>query len=48
MIVVGIDPCFSCNDRSITLRRHGSASPQTMTWDELRDYGIRYYAGGGT
>jgi NADH-quinone oxidoreductase subunit D len=48
MIVVGIDPCFSCNDRSISLRRRGAASPQAMTWEDLRDYGIRYYAGGGT
>jgi NADH-quinone oxidoreductase subunit D len=54
MIVVGIDPCFSCNDRSITLRRQGAGSrstgvvsSETMTWEDLREYGIRYYAGGG-
>jgi ech hydrogenase subunit E len=47
MIMVGIDPCFSCNDRSITLRRRGTAA-ESMTWEDLRMYGIRYYAGGGT
>jgi len=50
VILAGIDPCFSCNDRSITLhRREGthSESRETWTWEDLRAYGIRYYAGGG-
>jgi NADH-quinone oxidoreductase subunit D len=41
MILSGIDPCFSCNDRSVTIRKPGSA--QTWSWDELRRYGIEYY-----
>lgn len=28
MVVVGIDPCFSCNDRLITVRRTGGGSPE--------------------
>jgi len=63
MILVGIDPCFSCNDRSITLRRRGSArhaegadsrragsadSLESWSWEDLRAYGISYYARGGT
>jgi ech hydrogenase subunit E len=45
MILVGIDPCFSCNDRSITLRRGSTAA--RWSWEDLREYGIRHYAGGG-
>jgi len=48
MILVGIDPCFSCNDRSITLRRRGSRSLENWSWEDLRAYGISYYAGGAT
>ena len=43
MIVVGIDPCFSCNDRAIRVRRAGDE--RTMSWEDLRQYGIRYYGG---
>jgi ech hydrogenase subunit E len=51
MILVGIDPCFSCNDRSITLHRrrpHGPGIVESWSWEDLRAHGIRYYAGGGT
>lgn len=41
MILSGIDPCFSCNDRMVAIRR-GSAD-QVWTWEELRRYGIEYY-----
>jgi ech hydrogenase subunit E len=46
MILVGIDPCFSCNDRMTVIRNNG----QTDVWDgeKLRRYGITYYGGGGT
>ena len=50
VILAGIDPCFSCNDRSLTLRRRGpsgGASVEEWTWEDLRAYGIRWYAGGG-
>jgi ech hydrogenase subunit E len=49
MILAGIDPCFSCNDRTVQICKAGngrSQSEQTlslMTWEELRKYGIRYY-----
>ncbi len=42
MIVVGIDPCFSCNDR-MTLVDRGNNGRQGWTWEALRRYGIRYY-----
>jgi NADH-quinone oxidoreductase subunit D len=41
MILAGIDPCFSCNDRSVTIRKEGVS--QVWSWDELRRYGIEYY-----
>jgi ech hydrogenase subunit E len=48
VILAGIDPCFSCNDRSLTLRRRGRAgsdSVEAWSWEDLRAYGIRYYGG---
>jgi NADH-quinone oxidoreductase subunit D len=41
MMLAGIDPCFSCNDRLVTIERRGSAD--TWTWAQLRQYGIEYY-----
>ena len=35
MIMVGIDPCFSCNDRSIT-RRGAAAETECWTWEDLQ------------
>ncbi|MEN4100615.1 MAG: NADH dehydrogenase subunit, partial [Anaerolineaceae bacterium] len=41
MLLSGIDPCFSCNDRMVRVRaRH---SEQSWSWAELRQYGIDYY-----
>jgi ech hydrogenase subunit E len=41
MMLAGIDPCFSCNDRSVTVLKAGDS--QVWSWDELRRYGIEYY-----
>jgi len=42
MILVGIDPCFSCNDRSIIIHRPGSEE-QCLDWETLRQYGqVKY------
>ncbi|MEN6436561.1 MAG: nickel-dependent hydrogenase large subunit [Anaerolineaceae bacterium] len=41
MLLVGIDPCFSCNDRLVTVRRANTS--QTMYWEDLRKYGVEYY-----
>lgn len=44
MMLVGVDPCFSCNDRLITIRRQSKpAEAQHWTWEDLRRYGIEYY-----
>ncbi|MEW5869408.1 MAG: NADH-quinone oxidoreductase subunit C [Chloroflexota bacterium] len=42
MILAGIDPCFSCNDRLVTIRRPDHAR-QTWAWEDLRRYAIEYY-----
>lgn len=41
MILVGIDPCFSCNDRAVVLR--DQQGEQVMSWAKLRQFGIDYY-----
>lgn len=44
VILAGIDPCFSCNDRSVRLVDHADRT-NLWTWEQLRKYGIRYYYG---
>jgi len=46
IITAAIDPCFSCTDRMIRLESAGKSGAQTKTWEELRQYGIRWYADG--
>ena len=42
MILAGIDPCFSCNDRSVVISR--STKPADVwSWEDLRRYGIEFY-----
>ena len=42
MLLVGIDPCFSCNDRMVQIQSKLKPSQQ-MNWEDLRNYGIEYY-----
>ncbi len=39
MLLSGIDPCFSCNDRSVAVRT-GKSDAQTWSWEQFRQYGI--------
>jgi ech hydrogenase subunit E len=42
MIVIGVDPCFSCNDRMVEIR--ADVAPHSYwTWADLRRYGIEKY-----
>ena len=41
MILAGIDPCFSCNDRMVTIKT--PANPDVWDWETLRQFGIEYY-----
>lgn len=43
MILAGIDPCFSCNDRMVQIDRGGDQ--QVWTWEKLRQYGVEKYHG---
>jgi NADH-quinone oxidoreductase subunit D len=42
MILAGMDPCFSCNDRAVILYRP-DGDHNHWTWAKLRQYGINYY-----
>ena len=41
MLIAGMDPCFSCNDRVVTVRH--SDRRKTWSWKQLREYGIEFY-----
>lgn len=41
MLISGMDPCFSCNDRLVKVAR--PSDNQTWSWKQLREYGIAYY-----
>jgi len=46
MILVGIDPCFSCNDRAVAIyepRQDKDRKGKIWNWADLRRYGIEYY-----
>jgi NADH-quinone oxidoreductase subunit D len=40
MLLAGIDPCFSCNDRTVHLNVRGDA----WTWQRLREHAKEVYA----
>ncbi len=41
MLIAGMDPCFSCNDRMVTVRgQHGA---NTLTWSEIHAYSLKKY-----
>jgi NADH-quinone oxidoreductase subunit D len=42
MILAGIDPCFSCNDRMVAIRR-ADGSHSEWPWEQLRQLGIDHY-----
>jgi ech hydrogenase subunit E len=42
LILAGIDPCFSCNDRMIHIRT-SQGDRMDWTWEDLRQHAIRTY-----
>lgn len=42
MLLVGVDPCFSCNDRMVSIKRSGGDHDH-WTWERLRQHGIETY-----
>ncbi len=41
MLISGMDPCFSCNDRLVIVAWPNNS--QTWSWKQLREYGIEFY-----
>jgi NADH-quinone oxidoreductase subunit D len=44
VVVAAIDPCLSCTSRIAIVDRERRTS-SVLTWEELRDHGIRFYRG---
>lgn len=42
MILAGVDPCFSCNDRTVVINPI-KGDHEHWTWEKLRQYGIEAY-----
>ncbi|MFA4905700.1 MAG: NADH-quinone oxidoreductase subunit C [Candidatus Margulisiibacteriota bacterium] len=38
IVVAAIDPCFSCTDRAVEIEGQG-----TLSWEDVRRYGIEFY-----
>ncbi len=47
IVIAAIDPCFSCTDRMVEVRRRGARSRELMSWEELRRHGIEWYRARG-
>lgn len=45
LILAGIDPCFSCNDRTAAIRREDSS--ELWTWSRLQAYSTAHYGQAG-
>ncbi|MDD5687396.1 MAG: nickel-dependent hydrogenase large subunit [Elusimicrobia bacterium] len=43
IIVAAIDPCFSCTDRTISIKRRDTGKTGVMDWESLRKYSIEWY-----
>jgi len=41
MLIAGMDPCFSCNDRLVSIASNNQS--ETWSWSRLREHGIEYY-----
>jgi hypothetical protein len=35
-LLVGIDPCFSCSDRMVTLTNPSQSDRRTLSWEAFR------------
>ena len=43
IIIAAIDPCFSCTDRTISVKNLDKGSTEIMDWKTLRVYSIEWY-----
>ena len=44
IVFAAIDPCMACMDRVILLDNDSGKTKRMMTWEELREHGIKWYA----
>ena len=47
IVVAAIDPCFSCTDRMIAVRREGDREEGVRTWEQIRQHGIDFHRARG-
>ena len=47
IVIAAIDPCFSCTDRSISIKHLDSGNENIMDWDSLRKYSIDWHKNKG-
>lgn len=44
LLIAGMDPCFSCNDRMVLITTEGNkANSRVWSWEQLRQHGIDFY-----
>ncbi len=48
IVIAAIDPCFSCTDRTLSIKDSNNEKPDTMDWQTLRTYSIEWYRKQGT
>ena len=47
LVIAAIDPCFSCTDRSISIKQIDRGNEGSMDWEKLRTYSIEWYKNHG-
>jgi NADH-quinone oxidoreductase subunit D len=47
IVIAAIDPCFSCTDRSISIKHLDSGNENIMDWESLRKYSIDWHKNRG-
>ncbi|HCI54288.1 MAG TPA: nickel-dependent hydrogenase large subunit [Bacteroidales bacterium] len=47
IVIAAIDPCFSCTDRSISIKHIDSGKENIMDWESLRQYSIDWHKNRG-
>ncbi|MDD2706503.1 MAG: nickel-dependent hydrogenase large subunit [Verrucomicrobiae bacterium] len=43
IVIAAIDPCFSCTDRAVLLKKSRRRNEEPVLWNSLRDYGIAWH-----
>ena len=44
LLIAGMDPCFSCNDRMVrVIAKNEKSDHRVWSWEQLRQHGIKFY-----